>query len=156
MWWQGMCCPSLVEGISLSDTALADAATEAGPPSHQAKTLVSVRNLSKSFGRRRKEIQVLRNVELEVTDGELLVLLGPSGCGKTTLLRSLVGLDRPDTGRIDLDGTCVVDTDTGVFVPPYRRNVGMVFQNYALWPHMKVRSNVAYPLRSRGQGAATP
>ncbi len=138
----------------MSATALSEAIVEAGAAPHERKALVSVRDLSKSFGRRRKEIQVLNNVELEVTDGELLVLLGPSGCGKTTLLRSLVGLDRPDTGRIDLGGTCVVDTDRGVFVPPYRRNVGMVFQNYALWPHIKVRGNVAYPLRSRGQGAA--
>jgi iron(III) transport system ATP-binding protein len=151
---QWLCCPSLLKGIRLSATALAEAVTDAGTPPPEPKTLVSVRDLSKSFGQRRNEVQVLRNVALDVTDGELLVLLGPSGCGKTTLLRSLVGLERPDTGRIDLGDSCVLDTERGVFVPPHRRDVGMVFQNYALWPHMKVRKNVAYPLRSRGQSAA--
>ncbi|OZD08779.1 ABC transporter ATP-binding protein [Rhodococcus sp. 06-156-3C] len=120
----------------------------------KVNSLVSVNGLAKSFGRRGQETQVLRDINLEVTDGELLVLLGPSGCGKTTLLRSLVGLDQPDAGRIELGGTCVVDASRGVFVPANRRDVGMVFQNYALWPHMKVRNNVAYPLKSRGLGAA--
>jgi iron(III) transport system ATP-binding protein len=138
----------------LSATAVAEVVRDAGKPPSERKTLVSVRDLSKSFGRRGKEVQVLRDVQLDVTDGELLVLLGPSGCGKTTLLRSLVGLERPDSGRIDLGGACVVDAERGIFVPPYRRDVGMVFQNYALWPHMKVRKNVAYPLRSRGRSAA--
>ena len=122
--------------------------------STRAPALVSVHGLTKSFGRPGNEIHVLRNVDLEVADGELLVLLGPSGCGKTTLLRSLVGLERPDSGRIHIGGSCVLDTARGVFVQPNRRDVGMVFQNYALWPHMKVRKNVAYPLQSRGHSAA--
>lgn len=110
---------------------------------------VRVSSLNKIFQRKKEEVHVLRDVELEVRKGELLVLLGPSGCGKTTLLRCLVGLERPSTGRIELGRDVVAEIDTGVFVPPNRRNVGMVFQNYALWPHMKVSENVAYPLKAR-------
>ena len=139
----------------MSATALAEAVNGTGKPPPERTALVSVRDLSKSFGPRGKEVAVLRDVQLDVIDGELLVLLGPSGCGKTTLLRSLVGLERPNSGRIDLGGSCVVDTERGIFVPPNRRDVGMVFQNYALWPHMKVRKNVAYPLRSRGKRGAS-
>jgi iron(III) transport system ATP-binding protein len=133
--------------------ALVEAMRENDTPTSQ-RALVSVAGLTKSFGRRGNEVHVLRDVDLEVADGELLVLLGPSGCGKTTLLRCLVGLERPNAGRIELGGAYVVDAARGVFVQPNRRDVGMVFQNYALWPHMKVRKNVAYPLRSRGRTAA--
>lgn len=130
----------------------------AGSPREESQresdALVSVQGVSKSFGRAAKRVSVLRDVNLEVAPGELLVLLGPSGCGKTTLLRSLVGLERPDAGRISLRGTCVVDAADGIFAPPNKRDVGMVFQNYALWPHMTVAKNVAYPLASRREGSA--
>ncbi|ODU07029.1 MAG: hypothetical protein ABS81_02775 [Pseudonocardia sp. SCN 72-86] len=79
-----------------------------------------------------------------------MVLLGPSGCGKTTLLRCLAGLERPDAGRISVGGTVVLDTATKVDVPTHKRDIGMVFQNYALWPHMTVGQNVTYPLHCRG------
>jgi iron(III) transport system ATP-binding protein len=89
------------------------------------------------------------SVSLSVSRGEFVVLLGPSGCGKTTLLRIIAGLDKPDAGRIAIDGNPVYDGASGVAVPPEKRGIGMVFQSYALWPHMTVFDNVAYPLRAR-------
>ena len=88
------------------------------------------------------------NLTLEIGGGELFFLLGPSGCGKTTALRSVAGFYTPDQGRILFNGK---DQSR---VPPHKRNTGMVFQNYALWPHMDVRSNVAYGLKMRGVSAA--
>jgi iron(III) transport system ATP-binding protein len=82
----------------------------------------------------------------EVTDGELFTLLGPSGCGKTTTLRSIAGLERPDGGRIVLGDRVLFDAGTGVNVPANRRDLGMVFQSYAIWPHMTVFKNVSFPL----------
>jgi iron(III) transport system ATP-binding protein len=88
-------------------------------------------------------------VSLTVQPGEFVTLLGPSGCGKTTTLRMVAGLDRNDDGRIEIGGRVVSDAAGGVFVPPERRQLGMVFQSYAIWPHMTVFDNVAYPLRVR-------
>jgi iron(III) transport system ATP-binding protein len=111
---------------------------------------VHVTGLNKIFyGRRGKSVHVLKDINLEIAKGELLVLLGPSGCGKTTLLRCLVGLEQPTMGRVDLGKQTVVDAERGVYVSPNDRDVSMVFQNYALWPHMKVSQNVAYPLKAR-------
>jgi len=87
------------------------------------------------------------DLNLEIGAGELFFLLGPSGCGKTTALRMVAGFYRPDEGRILFN-----DKDQSR-VPPHKRNTGMVFQNYALWPHMDVRSNVAYGLKMRGVSA---
>ncbi|WP_257015933.1 ABC transporter ATP-binding protein [Rhodococcus sp. ACS1] len=115
----------------------------------EPETAVRVSGLRKTFHRRREAVHALKALDLEVARGELLVLLGPSGCGKTTFLRCLVGMERPTQGTISLEGDPVVDAECGLFAPPNRRNVGMVFQNYALWPHMKVRDNVAYPLKAR-------
>jgi ABC-type Fe3+/spermidine/putrescine transport system ATPase subunit len=92
------------------------------------------------------------DVSLNVRTGELLALVGPSGCGKTTLLRMIAGLENPDTGRIALGGTQLFNTTPYLCVPTHQRQIGMVFQNYALWPHMTVAQNVAYPLRVRGAG----
>jgi iron(III) transport system ATP-binding protein len=89
------------------------------------------------------------NLHLEIEDGEFLVLLGPSGCGKTTTLRCLAGLEVPDQGRITFGDRPVFDAAIGLDVPPDKRNLGMVFQSYALWPHMTVRQNIEYPLRAR-------
>jgi iron(III) transport system ATP-binding protein len=75
------------------------------------------------------------------------VLLGPSGCGKTTTLRCIAGLETPDTGRITVDGRPLFDSDRGISVPLHRRNIGMVFQSYAIWPHMSVFENVSFPMR---------
>ena len=90
------------------------------------------------------------HVDLAVAPGELVVLLGPSGCGKTSLLRSIAGLELPDGGSIAIEGRTVYDAARRSQTPPQKRGIGMMFQSYALWPHMSVFDNVAYPLRSRG------
>jgi ABC-type Fe3+/spermidine/putrescine transport system ATPase subunit len=87
---------------------------------------------------------------LAIERGELFTLLGPSGCGKTTTLRLVAGLERPDAGEIALRGRVVASVARRVFVAPHKRNLGMVFQSYAIWPHMSVHANVAYPLELRG------
>jgi len=96
-----------------------------------------------------EEVLAVNGVSLDVKPGEFMVLLGPSGCGKTTLLRSIAGLEPPDQGEIELDGRTVFSVAKGIDVPPEQRGVAMFFQSYALWPHMTVFENVAYPLRSR-------
>jgi len=97
---------------------------------------------------------VIDSLDLDVREGEFLSLLGPSGCGKTTILRSIAGLDQPNGGTISIGGKPVVDAGRKWFLPPNKRGLGMVFQSYALWPHMSVFSNVAYPLRLRKRPAA--
>jgi iron(III) transport system ATP-binding protein len=106
---------------------------------------IIVEGLSKSFG----GTKVVAGLDLEVAEGEILVLLGPSGCGKTTTLRCLAGLEAPDAGTIRSRDTTVFDSAARVNVPIHKRDIGMVFQSYALWPHMTVRQNVAYPLKAR-------
>src|SRR5438552_14738596 len=101
--------------------------------------------IAKHFG----TVRAVDHVSLEVADGELLTLLGPSGCGKTTTLRMIAGLEHNDAGRITIGGRVVSDPAAGVFVAPERREIGMVFQSYAIWPHMTVFANVAYPLEVR-------
>ena len=101
---------------------------------------VELRQVSKCFG----EIAAVRGVDLTVADGELVALVGPSGCGKTTLLRLIAGFEQPDTGDIVIADACV--SSHGVFTPPERRRVGMVFQQLALFPHLTVEQNVAYGL----------
>ncbi|MHA4815549.1 ABC transporter ATP-binding protein [Streptomyces aculeolatus] len=98
----------------------------------------------------------LRGIDLEVGRGQFHTLLGPSGCGKTTLLRSIAGLERPDSGTITLAGTTMFSSATGIDVSPDRRGFGMVFQSYAIWPHMDVFKNVAFPLAVRRPGRTTP
>jgi iron(III) transport system ATP-binding protein len=89
------------------------------------------------------------DLHLELEEGEFLVLLGPSGCGKTSTLRCLAGLETADAGRISLDGKVVFDSERKINLPADKRNLGMVFQSYALWPNMTVRKNIAYPLKAR-------
>ncbi|SFZ83033.1 iron(III) transport system ATP-binding protein [Devosia enhydra] len=105
---------------------------------------VDVIAATKSFGK----TPVLRGVDLAIADGEFLALLGPSGCGKTTLLRLIAGLERLGSGEIRIDGE--VMEGPGRFVDPEDRHLGMVFQSYALWPHMSVRRNVEFGLAMRG------
>lgn len=93
----------------------------------------------------------LDGVSLEIEDGAFFTLLGPSGCGKTTLLRCIAGLEVPDSGEIRLGDRVLFSSDGGINVPPNRRDLGMVFQSYAIWPHMDVSENVAYPLTVRGR-----
>jgi iron(III) transport system ATP-binding protein len=107
---------------------------------------VRVEGMTKSFG----ATTVIKGLDLEVREGEFLVLLGPSGCGKTTTLRCLAGLEAPSEGRISLGGEAVFDPRARVNRSPDKRSIGMVFQSYALWPHMTVRNNIAYPLKARG------
>ena len=102
--------------------------------------------VSKSYG----AVHAVDRASLEVERGEVFTLLGPSGCGKTTTLRLVAGLDDPDEGEITLRGRVVASVSRRLFVPPHKRNLGMVFQSYAIWPHMSVFENVAYPLRLRG------
>ncbi len=108
--------------------------------------MLELKNLTKSFG----AAKAVDTVSLAVPDGAFLVLLGPSGCGKTTLLRMLAGLEMPSAGQIVFDGQVVSDGDRAWAVDPARRNSGLVFQSYALWPHMTVRGNVEWPLKVAG------
>jgi iron(III) transport system ATP-binding protein len=110
---------------------------------------VTVAGLSKRYGRE-TGVLALDDFTLDFPAGQCTVLLGPSGCGKTTVLRSIAGLVTPDAGRIDLDGEVVFDAATRTDVPPEKRRLGMVFQSYALWPHLSIAENIAYPLATSG------
>ena len=94
-------------------------------------------------------VAAVDDVNFRIEAGEIVVLLGPSGCGKTTTLRCVAGLEHPTSGTIAIGGTVVSAPEQGVLMPPRLRNIGMVFQSYAVWPHMTVQQNVAYPLRHR-------
>lgn len=111
---------------------------------------LTVEHLTRRFGAQ----TAVNDVSFEVQDGEFLTLLGPSGCGKTTMLSAIAGLDAPTSGRILIDNEPIFDAAQRCNLPPERRQIGMVFQSYALWPHMKVRENVAFPLRMRSVAAA--
>ena len=104
-----------------------------------------VRNVNKTFNGNK----VLHDINFEVHDGEFFTLLGPSGCGKSTTLACIAGLESPDEGTIELDETCFFNGAAGTFVAPESRNLGMVFQSYALWPHMTIADNLALPLKLR-------
>jgi iron(III) transport system ATP-binding protein len=101
---------------------------------------IEIKNLFKRF----KDVVAINRIQLEVNKGEILTLLGPSGCGKTTTLRCIAGLEKPEEGDIVIDGQPMLSQG---FVPPAKRGIGMVFQNYAVWPHMKVFSNIVYGLK---------
>jgi ABC-type Fe3+/spermidine/putrescine transport system ATPase subunit len=111
---------------------------------------ISVQGLVKRFGNK----TIIDDVGFDIADGELVCLLGPSGCGKTTTLRCIAGLEMPEQGRIEIDGKIVFDPAAGVVVEPFHRSIGMVFQSYAIWPHLSVFENVAFPLRVRRRPAA--
>src|SRR5438046_853355 len=106
---------------------------------------VLVEDVSRYFG----DVAAVNRVNLKVERGEFVTLLGPSGCGKTTTLRMVAGLEQNDTGSITIGDRLVSDAASELFVPPDQRKLGMVFQSYAIWPHMTVFDNVAYPLSVR-------
>jgi iron(III) transport system ATP-binding protein len=106
---------------------------------------VIVNDVRKSFGK----LEAVKGVSFQVRSGEFVTLLGPSGCGKTTTLRMIAGLERPDAGEIRVGEHVLNDAARGVFVQPERRHMGMVFQTYAIWPHMTVFQNVAFPLEEQ-------
>ncbi len=117
------------------------------PAQAERSFALTASKIAKSFG----ESQVLRNIDLDLAPGEVVALLGPSGCGKTTLLRIAAGLLAASSGRMQIAGNRVVD-GSGFNAPPEARGIGMVFQDYAIWPHLSVLENVAFPLRMRKLG----
>jgi iron(III) transport system ATP-binding protein len=111
---------------------------------------IRVSHMAKTFG----DVKVLNDIDFEVKDGEFFTLLGPSGCGKSTTLNCIAGLEDPTEGSISIGERPLVDRAARVYVPTEERNLGMVFQSYALWPHMTIRKNLAFPLNIRKAGRA--
>ncbi|MBR1418757.1 MAG: ABC transporter ATP-binding protein, partial [Synergistaceae bacterium] len=109
---------------------------------------ITFKNITKYYG----NVQVIQEFNGTFHDGEFVTLLGPSGCGKTTMLRMIAGFEKPTSGEIKIDNLTVSGEDN--FIPPNKRNIGMVFQSYAVWPHMNVFQNVAYPLKIQGVNKA--
>ena len=110
---------------------------------------VKIESVSKSFG----DVEVVKNFSATVRDGEFVSILGPSGCGKTTMLRMIAGFEKASIGEIFIGDQLVSSSKVKKFLPPEKRNIGMVFQSYAVWPHMSVFDNVAYPLKIRKTGS---
>jgi len=108
---------------------------------------IRVSNLNKDYIAEGTRITALADLDLTIPANRIFTLLGPSGCGKTTLLRCIVGLEMPDSGEITIGGEVVFSKEKRIFVPPEKRGLSMVFQTYAIWPHMNVFDNVAYPLQ---------
>lgn len=109
---------------------------------------IRIKGLTRNYYSEGKQIKALDNVDLIIPANKIFTLLGPSGCGKTTLLRCIVGLETPDGGEIYIGDDLVWSNEKNIFVPPENRGLGMVFQTYAIWPHMNVFDNVAYPLQT--------
>jgi iron(III) transport system ATP-binding protein len=109
--------------------------------------VLSVRGLNTEYPTEHGPVRAARDVAFGVPEGQLFTLLGPSGCGKTTTLRSIAGLERPQSGEIQLGGRVLYSSASRVFIAPNERNIGMVFQSYAIWPHMSVFENAAFPLQ---------
>jgi len=112
------------------------------------ETTITIKNLTKRFG----DVKAVDNVSLSIKPGSFLTLLGPSGCGKTTLLRCIAGLEDPDGGEIYIGDKLVFSYDKGISQSPGKRELGLVFQNYALWPHMKVDKNITFALEIQKMG----
>lgn len=110
---------------------------------------ITIRGLTKTYQTEGKTLRALDNVNLTIEANTIFTLLGPSGCGKTTLLRSIVGLENPDSGEICIGDEIVFSSEKNIYLPPEKRGLGMVFQTYAIWPHMDVFNNVAYPLQNQ-------
>lgn len=108
---------------------------------------ITLQNISKQFNGK----PVIHNISMVIRDHSFTTLLGPSGCGKTTLLRMISGLETPDKGEITLGNTCVFSDNRHIFVPPEKRGLSYVFQDFALWPHMTVKENVSFGLKATGK-----
>src|SRR5512138_2279146 len=109
--------------------------------------MLTVEGLFTEYPNERGEVVwAAQDVSFTIEQGRLFTLLGPSGCGKTTTLRSIAGLERPRAGEISVNGRVVYSSSKGIFIAPNRRGFGMVFQSYAIWPHMTVYQNAAFPL----------
>lgn len=117
-----------------------------------SRPMLQIEGLSKAFRSDAGGVSGVVDVSLSVSAGEFFSILGPSGCGKSTLLRLIAGLEQPNTGRILIDGQPVFDAALGIDMPPGRRGLGMVFQTFAVWPHMRVRDNVTFPLQAMPRG----
>ncbi len=116
-----------------------------------AQAVLEFRGVVKRFG----TVAAVDQVSFSIQPGEIFTLLGPSGCGKTTTLRLVAGLEDPDDGEILVNGIAVAVPRRGIFVAPDKRELGMVFQSYAIWPHLTVFENVAFPLRVRRESYDT-
>ena len=111
--------------------------------------MLVITSLLKAFATQGKPVVAVDDVSFTINEGEFFSILGPSGCGKTTILRSVAGLEQPDAGEIRIAGKTVYSSAARVNLPPQRRDVSLMFQSYAIWPHMSVYENVAFPLRAR-------
>ncbi len=109
---------------------------------------IRIKGLTRNYYSEGKQIKALDGIDLTIPANKIFTLLGPSGCGKTTLLRCIVGLETPDGGEIYIGDDLVWSSEKNIFIPPESRGLGMVFQTYAIWPHMNVFDNVAYPLQT--------
>jgi multiple sugar transport system ATP-binding protein len=132
----GRSSEKLLGEVTRTDGSMAAGASRVGA--------IETRAITKNFG----DTRAVDGINLDAREGELLVLLGPSGCGKTTLMRMIAGLEIPSSGRVLISGEDVTD------LPPRLRNIAMVFQSYALYPHLTVRGNIAFPLKARGTRSA--
>src|SRR5476649_305248 len=112
--------------------------------------IVTVDGLHKSYTDQKRVVEAVKGVSFNIREGEFYTLLGPSGCGKTTTMRCIAGLEHSTQGEIWVQGKLVSSAEKNVFVPPNKRDIGMVFQSYAIWPHMTVFQNVAFPLNVAG------
>src|SRR4029434_5391813 len=118
----------------------------------KARNMLKIDELKKSFIVEKGEVRAVQNVSINIADGQFFTLLGPSGSGKSTTLRCIAGLEQPEDGEIHIGGECVFSSQRGILVPPEERPIGMVFQSYAIWPHMDVFHNVAFPLLYGSRG----
>ena len=113
--------------------------------------MLTIKNLVKKFDARGDEVLAVDDVSLDIERGEFFTMLGPSGCGKTTTLRCVAGLEEPFSGTIEIDGITVYSSEASIATRPHERDISMVFQSYAIWPHMSVFQNVAFPLEAKGR-----
>jgi len=116
-----------------------------------SSVMITVSGLSKQFSVSGGTVKALKGLDLDIAAGEFFVIVGASGSGKTTLLRCIGGLESPDGGEVHIDGQLVSSDNPPTWIPPQQRNLGMVFQSYAVWPHLTVSQNVALPLTDGAQ-----